>query len=79
MAQAATLLAGPLLVKHGIDAGSAAREHPSGDASALNLTVLAYLVVAFVGFLLGRDRDRPRRADRRGLPAATCATACSGT
>jgi ATP-binding cassette, subfamily B, bacterial len=53
MAQAGTLLAGPLLVKHGIDAGL---PHGSfhGDAGALNLTVVVYLVVAFLGYLLGR-------------------------
>jgi ATP-binding cassette subfamily B protein len=54
MAQAATLLAGPLLVKHGIDAGLPSAKHPSGSASALDHTVIAYLVVAFVGLVLGR-------------------------
>ena len=53
MAQAATLLAGPLLVKHGIDAGLPHGSFP-GDAHALNVTVVAYLVIAFVGFFLGR-------------------------
>src|SRR5262245_41353340 len=54
MAQAATLLAGPLLVKHGIDAGLPSHANPHGDAGALNLTVAIYLVVACVGFVLGR-------------------------
>jgi len=53
MAQAATLLAGPLLVKHGIDAGLPHGTFP-GDAHALNVTVVAYLVIAFIGFFLGR-------------------------
>ena len=53
MLQAATLLAGPLLVKHGIDAGLPHGDFP-GDARTLNLTVLAYLAIAVVGFFLGR-------------------------
>ncbi len=54
MAQAATLLAGPLLVKHGIDAGLPSAHNPSGDAGSLDLTVIVYLVVAFAGLVLGR-------------------------
>jgi ATP-binding cassette subfamily B protein len=54
MAQAATLLAGPLLVKHGIDAGLPSPRNPHGDVGALNLTVLIYLGVAILGFVLGR-------------------------
>jgi ATP-binding cassette subfamily B protein len=54
MAQAATLLAGPLLVKHGIDAGLPSHRNPHGDVGALNLTVVIYLVVAVLGFVLGR-------------------------
>jgi len=53
MAQAATLLAGPLLVKHGIDAGLP-HGNFHGDVGALNLTVVIYLVVAVIGFVLGR-------------------------
>ncbi|MDQ1475075.1 MAG: ATP-binding cassette, subfamily bacterial, partial [Actinomycetota bacterium] len=53
MAQAATLLAGPLLVKHGIDAGLPSAHSP-GDSGALDLAVLLYLAVAFIGFVLGR-------------------------
>jgi ATP-binding cassette subfamily B protein len=53
MAQAATLLAGPLLVKHGIDAGLP-HGNFSGDAGALNLTVAVYFAVACLGFVLGR-------------------------
>jgi ATP-binding cassette subfamily B protein len=53
MAQAATLLAGPLLVKHGIDAGLPHGDFP-GDARTLNLTVIAYLAIAVLGFVLGR-------------------------
>jgi ATP-binding cassette, subfamily B, bacterial len=49
MLQVATLLAGPALVRHGIDKGL--RAH---DAGALNLSVVLYLAVAFVGFFLGR-------------------------
>jgi ATP-binding cassette subfamily B protein len=49
MLQVATLLAGPALVRHGIDEGL--RAH---DAGALNLSVVCYLVVAFLGLLLGR-------------------------
>jgi len=53
MLQAATLLAGPLLVKHGIDAGLPHGDFP-GDARTLNMTVLAYLAIAILGFFLGR-------------------------
>ncbi|MDQ1449413.1 MAG: ATP-binding cassette, subfamily bacterial, partial [Actinomycetota bacterium] len=53
MAQAAALLAGPLLVRHGIDAGLPNAKHP-GDAGALDLAVVLYLVLAFVGLALGR-------------------------
>src|SRR5262245_47373145 len=53
MAQAATLFAGPLLVKHGIDAGLP-HGNFDGDAGALNLAVVVYLVVACLGFVLGR-------------------------
>src|SRR5262245_5598270 len=53
MTQAATLLAGPLLVKHGIDAGLP-HGNFKGDAGALNVTVVVYLAVAILGFFLGR-------------------------
>ncbi len=53
MAQAAALLAGPLLVRHGIDAGLPNAKH-GGDAGALDLAVVIYLVVAFAGLVLGR-------------------------
>jgi ATP-binding cassette subfamily B protein len=53
MAQAGALLAGPALVKYGIDKGL---PHGSfdGDAGALNTAVALYLVMAFAGFILGR-------------------------
>jgi ATP-binding cassette, subfamily B, bacterial len=47
--QVAAILAGPALVKHGIDSGL--RKH---NVHALNATVAVYLVVAFAGLLLGR-------------------------
>jgi len=53
MLQAGALLAGPLLVKHGIDAGLPHGNFP-GDARTLNVTVLAYLAIAVLGFFLGR-------------------------
>jgi ATP-binding cassette subfamily B protein len=53
MAQAAALLAGPWLVKHGIDKGLLAN-HGKGDAHTLNVTVVLYLAMAFIGFVLGR-------------------------
>src|SRR5690242_19098518 len=53
MTQAAALLAGPLLVKHGIDAGLPHGDF-KGDAGALNLTVVIYLAVACLGYVLGR-------------------------
>ncbi|MDQ1457993.1 MAG: ATP-binding cassette, subfamily bacterial, partial [Actinomycetota bacterium] len=53
MAQAAALLAGPLLVRHGIDAGLPSAKH-GGDAGALDLAVVIYLVLAFAGLALGR-------------------------
>ena len=47
--QASCLLAGPALVRHGIDEGL--RAH---DAGALNLSALLYLVAAIAGLFLGR-------------------------
>ena len=44
-----TILAGPYLVKVGIDRGI-----KQDDARALNLCVAAYVVIAFLGFLLNR-------------------------
>ncbi len=52
-AQAAALLAGPFLVKHGIDYGLPHGRF-KGDAGALNVAVILYLVVAFAGLVLGR-------------------------
>jgi ATP-binding cassette, subfamily B, bacterial len=49
VAQTACLLAGPALVRHGIDAGLQAR-----DAGALNLSAALYLGVAVTALLLGR-------------------------
>jgi len=42
-------LAGPVLVRHGIDAGIKAK-----DASALNITVVAYLEVVAIAYVIGR-------------------------
>ena len=53
MAQAAALLAGPLLVRHGIDAGLPSAKN-GGDAGALDLAVVIYLVLALAGLALGR-------------------------
>jgi ATP-binding cassette subfamily B protein len=47
--QVACLLAGPALVRHGIDAGLL-----TGDAGALNLSAALYVVVAVVALLFGR-------------------------
>jgi ATP-binding cassette subfamily B protein len=47
--QVGALLAGPALVRHGIDAGLR-----PGDAGALNLAVVLYLAMAFTGLFLGR-------------------------
>lgn len=49
MAQAAALSAGPLLVRYGIDQGIRDR-----DAGRLNLAVVVYLGLAFLGLVLGR-------------------------
>ena len=46
-----TILAGPYLVKLGIDRGI-----KRGDGRALNLCVAAYLVVAVVGFVANRNQ-----------------------
>ena len=48
--QVACLLAGPALVKHGIDAGITA-----GDVGALNLSAALYVVVAVLALILGRS------------------------
>jgi ATP-binding cassette subfamily B protein len=48
-AQAGTLLAGPALVRHGIDKGLRA-----DDAGVLNRSAALYLLMAFLGLLLGR-------------------------
>ncbi len=53
MAQAGALLAGPALVRHGIDAGLLANGG-KGDAGALNLSVVLYLSMAIAGLFLGR-------------------------
>ncbi|HYL53376.1 MAG TPA: ABC transporter ATP-binding protein [Acidimicrobiia bacterium] len=53
MGQAAALLAGPALVRHGIDAGLLSH-HGKGDAGALDLSVVLYLAMAFIGLILGR-------------------------
>ena len=63
MAQACTLLAGPLLVKHGIDAGLPSAKH-AGDAGALDLTVVIYLAVALAGLRARAFGDRARRPHR---------------
>jgi ATP-binding cassette subfamily B protein len=47
--QVAALLAGPALVRHGIDKGLGAH-----DAGVLNLSVVLYLAVAIAGVFLGR-------------------------
>ncbi len=47
--QAGCLLAGPALVRHGIDSGLRA-----GDAGALNLSAALYLAAAILGLFLGR-------------------------
>jgi hypothetical protein len=44
IAQAAALLAGPLLVKHGIDAGLLSNGG-KGDAHALNVSVVGYVLL----------------------------------
>jgi ATP-binding cassette subfamily B protein len=51
--QTACLLAGPALVKHGIDAGLR-----KDDAGALNLSAGLYLCVAFLALVLGRASIR---------------------
>lgn len=54
-AQTACLLAGPLLVRRGIDQGlGGARGLRAGDASILNQSALAYVGVALLALLLGR-------------------------
>ena len=45
----ACTLAGPVLVRHGIDAGIKAK-----DVRALNITVVAYLVVVAIAYVIGR-------------------------
>ncbi len=42
-------LAGPVLVRHGIDAGIRAK-----DAHALNMTVVVYIAVVIVAYIIGR-------------------------
>jgi ATP-binding cassette subfamily B protein len=53
MGQAGALLAGPALVRHGIDAGLLSHDG-KGDAGALNLSVALYLSMAIIGLFLGR-------------------------
>ena len=75
MAQAATLLAGPVLVKHGIDDGLPHGDH--GDARALNLAVVVYLVrrVRRASCSAGSRSSSSRGSARASC--ATCATGCS--
>ena len=54
VAQAAALLAGPALVKYGIDHGLPSKVHPHGSAAALNRAVAVYLALAIAGYFLGR-------------------------
>src|ERR1700675_4990178 len=49
LGQTACLLAGPALVRHGIDAGLLAH-----DGGALDLSAVLYLVTAFVALAFGR-------------------------
>ena len=42
-------LAGPVLVRHGIDSGIRAK-----DSDALNMTVIAYIVVVIIAYVVGR-------------------------
>ncbi len=49
VAQTGCLLAGPALVRAGVDHGLVAR-----DAAALNRAAIAYLIVAVIGLVLGR-------------------------
>ncbi len=53
MGQAGALLAGPALVKYGIDHGLP-HQGFAGNAHALNLAVVVYLVMALLGYVLGR-------------------------
>ena len=78
MAQAAALLAGPWLVKHGIDSRPALEQRQGRSH-----------VLEHVGCRVPRrrdprvrarpDRDHPRRQGRRGVPARAFATASSAT
>ena len=67
--QVACLLAGPALVKHGIDAGITA-----GDVGALNLSAALYVVVAVAALILGRSAIILTARDRRDLPARSART-----
>ena len=53
MTQAAALLAGPFLVKYGIDEGLLGNGG-KGNVHALNVAVVVYLAMALLGLLLGR-------------------------
>jgi ATP-binding cassette subfamily B protein len=53
MLQAGALLAGPTLVRYGIDNGLLSNGG-GGDAGALNLAVVLYLAMAIAGLFLGR-------------------------
>src|SRR5438552_494717 len=53
MAQAAALLAGPAVVRHGIDKGLPHKGF-RGDVGALDAAVILYLAMAFCGLFLGR-------------------------
>ena len=73
MAQAAALLAGPLLVAYGIDSGI--KKH---DGTALDHAVIVYLVMAFAGLALGRWAIIFVARIGEGF-LRTCATASSAT
>ena len=60
----AATVGGPLLVRYGIDTGI--RE---GDAGALDLAVVLYIVVAIVAYLGRAPAARVRQPRRRGVPA----------
>ena len=65
MFQAAALLAGPWLVKVGIDKGLPSSTS-SGNATALNVVVVVYLCVAIAAVFLGRAHH-PRGPHQREL------------
>ena len=73
MAQTACMLAGPILVRYGIDHGIG-----DGDTSALNLAGALFVVTAIGGFFFARSAILLVARGRESRSSAISVCGCSG-